>query len=134
MEEGVPSTTACFVGLGHLWGRSRHDRLGSGRGYLLHWVVGASGHVGSRPHLDQKGDKSCSSHANLFKILRADTGHGPPQGFEGNQEARLSVGHWSCWRVAISFDSILSIDLEKLGAENHHQMRDMTAATASMSF
>ena len=32
-----------------------------------------------RPRLDQKGDKSCSSHANLFYILCADIGHGPPQ-------------------------------------------------------
>lgn len=83
----MPSTTACFVGLGCLpggtWARGagKWAGLASALGGRHCWARGIRG-PRSDLRRQQKGDVSRSPRANLFNTLYADIGQGPPQGFE----------------------------------------------------
>lgn len=118
--------------------------LGSGQGWLLHWAGLASAlgahfcwAFGARGlRRQQKGSKSCFSHANVFNVLVSDTGHGLLRDLKSSEKKSCPLGspQWFCCRNGISSDSILPSHLGKLGAENQHQRRGKTSATTDVPF
>lgn len=94
--------------------------LASALGACLGWGYGARG-LRRQPEVG----KSCFSHANLVNILAPDIGHVLLRDLKSSEKKSCPLGspQWFCCCNVISFDSILSSHLEKLGAENQHQRR-----------
>lgn len=133
----VCSSTVCVMGLGCLAGGTWENLSGewaglaSALGAHLCWACGTKG-----LRRQQKGGKSCFSRVNLFNTLSSDVGHGLLRDSKPSEKKNCPLGspQWFCCRNVISFDSILSSHLGKLGAENHHQRRGITSATTNVPF